>query len=339
MKRISVIATALLIVCVAAGAGAEIENCRVFFTRPGRGLNRHNPQNELVIAISRASRSILGAFYDISSKEIVDALTAAHARGIDVRLVTDDDNFDRSQVSRLIRSGIPVVCDSRGGLMHNKFAVIDGSVIWTGSYNTTGNGARRNNNNAVIVESPRLARIYRDEFDEMFYFHVFGNRHDTRPFMPLRNRLFRQKPGAGKIVALFAPENDIEGEIVRSIDMARKSICFMAFSFTSDVIGEAVIRAHKRGVLVRGIFEKRGSGSRYSEFIKMKIEGIPVRTDVNPYNMHHKVFIFDSSTVITGSYNFSAGAGARNDENVLIIRNPDIAGRYLGEFRRLYRER
>lgn len=44
---------------------------------------------------------------------------------------------------------------------------------------------------------------------------------------------------------------------------------------------------------------------------------------------HNKVVVVDGSTVITGSFNFSASA-ERNAENVLVIRGvPDLAARYL----------
>jgi len=52
--------------------------------------------------------------------------------------------------------------------------------------------------------------------------------------------------------------------------------------------------------------------------------------------MHHKVMIIDGQTVVTGSYNFSASAQNRNDENALVIHDPQIAAQYLGEFERIY---
>jgi phosphatidylserine/phosphatidylglycerophosphate/cardiolipin synthase-like enzyme len=54
--------------------------------------------------------------------------------------------------------------------------------------------------------------------------------------------------------------------------------------------------------------------------------------------MHHKFFIVDESIVVIGSYNFSRAAEERNDENVLIIHNPQIAGFFLQEFQSVYRQ-
>jgi phosphatidylserine/phosphatidylglycerophosphate/cardiolipin synthase-like enzyme len=54
--------------------------------------------------------------------------------------------------------------------------------------------------------------------------------------------------------------------------------------------------------------------------------------------MHHKVFIIDNQIVITGSYNFSRSAEERNDENILVIYNTDIAQEFLKEFKRVQAE-
>ena len=60
-----------------------------------------------------------------------------------------------------------------------------------------------------------------------------------------------------------------------------------------------------------------------------------MRLDGNPLNMHHKVIIIDESVVIFGSYNFSRSAEERNDENTLIIHNPELAAQFLAEFERV----
>ena len=61
-----------------------------------------------------------------------------------------------------------------------------------------------------------------------------------------------------------------------------------------------------------------------------------VRQDGNPYNLHSKVFIIDRAVVVMGSYNFSKNAEDSNDENVLILHNPDIAEAYYAEWERVW---
>ena len=54
--------------------------------------------------------------------------------------------------------------------------------------------------------------------------------------------------------------------------------------------------------------------------------------------MHHKVFIIDNETVITGSYNPTKHANEKNDENILVIHGREIAGEYVQEFLDLWGE-
>ncbi|HRL12927.1 MAG TPA: phospholipase D-like domain-containing protein, partial [Aggregatilineales bacterium] len=51
--------------------------------------------------------------------------------------------------------------------------------------------------------------------------------------------------------------------------------------------------------------------------------------------MHHKVFIVDDTHVITGSFNFSANAITSNDENLVIIHDPELARQYIAEYERV----
>jgi len=65
-------------------------------------------------------------------------------------------------------------------------------------------------------------------------------------------------------------------------------------------------------------------------------QNIEVRLDANPHNLHHKVIVIDGRTVITGSYNFSRSAETRNDENVVVLHDADVAASYLEEFERVF---
>jgi phosphatidylserine/phosphatidylglycerophosphate/cardiolipin synthase-like enzyme len=122
------------------------------------------------------------------------------------------------------------------------------------------------------------------------------------------------------------------------VEGAQRSIRFMAFSFTHDALGEAVLGRAEAGVDVQGIFETRGSETEFSELPRLYCADVPTRQDGNPGTFHHKVFVIDDQLLITGSLNFSDNADESNDENVLIINNPDIAAEYLKEFERRWAE-
>ncbi len=312
---------------------------RLFFTHPGRtsGTSAVTPERALVTVIRSARNSFYGAFFDLDSVPVGSALMEARKRGVDVRLVTDDSNYSNEMINSLMGSGIPVVSDNRRPLMHNKFAVVDGELLWTGSWNATKNCEAKNNNNAILIRSADLAAIYKQEFDEMFELRVFGYRKEPGVFGALKKN-YHVRIEDADINAYFSPDDDVERIIIKRIKKAKKSIRFMAFSFTSDGIGEAMIEKSRQGVSVSGVFEKRGAKSREGEYTKMRLEGLPVRLDANGGAMHHKVIIIDEERVITGSYNFSKNASRRNDENVLMIDSKDIAAQYLKEFDRIYRE-
>ena len=329
----------ILFLILAAQSAYTDKNWEVYFTNPSKLKKTGvvNPMDGLLCAIMNSKKCFYGAFYDISSIKIADELITAFNRGVDVKLVSENDTFSGTAITKIIESGIPVVADTGSGLMHNKFAIIDGTYVFTGSYNTTDNCTFRNNNNAILIHSPELADIYFSEFREMFESGIFGNKKEEGAFAELRKKYF-VKLDDMNINVYFAPEDNVEKIIHDRISKAEKSIRFMQFSFTSDDIGEAIIKKFKDGIPVEGVFEKNGSDTEYSEYIKMKIEDIPVRLDNNNYVMHHKVIIIDDNRVITGSFNISKNANSKNDENIIIIDSREVASKYIDEFNRIYGE-
>lgn len=135
----------------------------------------------------------------------------------------------------------------------------------------------------------------------------------------------------------FSPKGGCEGALLYWIGRANSSIHIMVYSFTLDSLGEALISAHSRGVEVKVIMEE-DQVSRYSEYEKLKRAGIPVRLDGNPALMHNKVAIIDGLILITGSYNWSKSAETRNNENLIIIMDKEIARLYEEEFTKLWRQ-
>jgi phosphatidylserine/phosphatidylglycerophosphate/cardiolipin synthase-like enzyme len=283
----------------------------------------------LIDFISSVQRSIDIAVYDFDLINVAEALIAARDRGVTVRLVTDSDNAGERAVSLLRQSGIAVVEDDRGDLMHNKFAVADGRFVWTGSWNFTEKDTYNYNNNAVLIESVDLARNYETVFEEMFTHKRFGR---GRP-PTLRTRFLIR---GVMVESYFSPEDQVSSKIIARLREAQRQIDFMVFSFTRDDIGQALLERAQAGVVVRGVFESTGSETRFSEFGRLQQAGLDVRQDGNPFLMHHKVIIIDERTVIFGSYNFSLNAEEDNDENLLIVDDPAFAAPFLTEFERIF---
>ncbi|MFL7791181.1 MAG: phosphatidylserine/phosphatidylglycerophosphate/cardiolipin synthase family protein [Anaerolineae bacterium] len=321
---------------------------RVYFTSPrypdDDAYHHGGLDEELAAVIGQAESSVDVAAYDFDLERVADALIAAHRRGVKVRFVTDSDNADEGAVQDLRRAGIPVVEDERdSGLMHDKFIVIDQVWIWTGSWNLTSNGTYRNNNNAVMIASPALAENYTAEFEEMFAgeFGPTSPADTPNPHVIITAELGEDADGQMQTKQIevenyFAPEDTVATQVIAEIRNAKSRIRFMAFTFTSDEIADALLERAQAGVVVQGVIEDRNAEGDYSQYDRL-LQDIPdIFPDGNPYIMHHKVIIIDEETVILGSYNFTASAEERNDENVLIIHDPEVAALFVQEFGRVY---
>ncbi|MCA9939058.1 MAG: hypothetical protein KC418_10460 [Anaerolineales bacterium] len=310
----------------------------IYFTNPTcpPEEERTGGLDEIVAdSISDAAVSVDVAAFDLDAPPIVNALIDLEKRGIPVRIVTDTDNADLSAINRLRRNGISVVEDKRSALMHNKFIVIDNRYVWMGSMNLTTNGVYCNNNNFVKFDVPQLAANYTVEMDEMYIDREFGPTSSE-------NTPYEQFTVQGVLLEnYFAPEKKLAPIIAAEIAGARRDIRFMAFSFTNDEIGEAMLERADAGISVRGVFETVGADTDYGYYPVLRdagISNINVRLDGNSRIMHHKVIILDNQTVIFGSFNFTDSANRQNDENVIIVHDPTFAGYFLQEFDAVWSE-
>lgn len=271
----------------------------------------------LLDVINSSSTYVHCAFFDVDLRDLINVMSDK-SHSVDVKLVVDDENYGKIK-------GAGVRKDDSTQYSHNKFCVVDEQIVTTGSMNPTDNGASKNNNNLLVIYSRYLARNYEDEFVELWN-GDFGKGEKVKyPLVYLNNH---------EVENYFCPEDFCSEKIIKEINKAEKSIYFMTFSFTSEAIADALLFNDKADV--RGLFEKRGSGSEYSQYERLKGFGLDVRLDTNPYTMHHKVFIIDNRTVITGSMNPTGSGDMKNDENILIIRDKDVAEKYVEEFWRLY---
>ncbi|MEK6826773.1 MAG: phospholipase D-like domain-containing protein [Nanoarchaeota archaeon] len=262
------------------------------------------------------SNNVDCAFFDLNLDGVINVL-----KNKNYRLIVDDSNSKKVDLDN-------IVVDNRNGLMHNKFCVLDDFKVITGSMNPTEFDAKRNNNNLIIIESRSLVENYMDEFEEMWN-GVFGGGEETRYSKVLFNGYL--------IENYFCPEDECEEQVLKVLRDARSRIYFMTFSFTSDKIGEEIVRNFYHGIDIRGVFEKTQAGSEYSEYHRFNDFEMDVKLDSNKGMMHHKVFIVDD-IVIFGSYNPTKSGDEVNDENVLIFHSIEIAEKFIGEFERLYEE-
>lgn len=312
----------------------------VYFTSPQIPFDKKYEggiEKYLINKIDSAQTSIDIAVYEFDIESVAQALIKAKERGVEIRVVYDNEYSDPDpQIGELKSAGIKAIPDNRSSFMHNKFFVFDNQCIWTGSFNISLNAAYRNNENALHFCSPEVAKNYSTEFSEMFN-GKFGSTSpsDTPyPTFTIEGVLIEN---------YFASEDDVMDKVISTVDQAKSSIHFMTYSFTDDNLGKTMINRSNNGVLVEGIFETVGANSSYtdpetevkrwlSECKALLNSGLDVRLDGNPRTFHHKVIIVDGQTVILGSFNFSSNANTQNDENLLIVHDPRLAGDYEQQY-------
>lgn len=300
----------------------------LYFTEPGTQNN--TAEEALIRAISGAKKSVDVAIYNLSLSTLSEALRAAHKKGVAVRMVMESDNMDNDAYDALKKAGVKIVGDRREALMHDKYVIIDGKEVWTGSANFTRTSFYSDNNNLIRIRSPRLAEAYLADFNAMFDADQFGTEKQNQ--ISITSTTVDGTP----IEIFFSPGSGADERVAELLNQAQSSISFMAYSFTSDDFANAIYARAKDGVEVAGVMDasqiQSNIGTEYAFFKRKKLD---VREDGNSGLMHHKVIIIDKKIVILGSYNFTASAENNNDENLLIIENSALAAAYLAEFARV----
>jgi phosphatidylserine/phosphatidylglycerophosphate/cardiolipin synthase-like enzyme len=315
------------------GYGVRGSWFELYFTDPANPFSSQGTggvDGPLAEAIDAARLSIDVAAYSISLNSVRFALINAHKRGVQVRIVMESTNMDRSDPQALIEAGIPIVGDNRQGLMHDKFMVIDKSEVWLGAMNFTDSGTYEDNNNMIRILSAKIAENYSLEFKEMFEDDLFGpdiNAQTPNPTVTIDGT---------QVDIYFSPDDGVLNALGNLLTRAEESIYFLAFSFTSNELGTLVRDKAEAGLTIGGVMdEEQISSNTGTEFDPFRQKGLDVLIDGNPGQMHHKLFIVDEKIVAFGSYNFSQSAEEKNDENIIIIYNADIAEQFMFEFFRV----
>lgn len=124
----------------------------------------------------------------------------------------------------------------------------------------------------------------------------------------------------GTIDVYYSPNGGATKAVVQEIRSARQEILVQAYSFTSKPIAKALIDARNRGVKIEAVLDKSNATAKYSAGTFLFNAGITVLIDSAHAIAHNKVMIIDKSTLITGSFNFTAAAENKNAENLLVFK-------------------
>lgn len=166
MRRAVRLALAIRLVLVLAlvllASAAAFASVNVYFSP---GVRQH-----ILPELQWAEKSIDVAMYAFTDSDLAWALVRARERGVEVRVRLDKGQAaGKYSKSRFLAGrGLAVRLHQGGGLMHHKFAVIDGRVVVTGSYNWTDNAEEENDENALVIADSEVAAVYAAEFERLW---------------------------------------------------------------------------------------------------------------------------------------------------------------------------
>ena len=135
-----------------------------------------------------------------------------------------------------------------------------------------------------------------------------------------------------EIQVFFSRVDQPRDAISQALGGASATVHIAMYYFTDRGLADAIIRARQRGVLVYVYLDRSQVQQQYSQARYLVAGGVPVRISSNRAIMHNKFAVVDGSTVLTGSYNWTAAADQKNDENLVVIHRADIAVRYKQRF-------
>ena len=302
----------------------------------------------------------------VAREKLKEALTGRAAAGVAIRILFDaaapvdrgdgDSGNDLAPAgSAEFLRGLALQAETKGitgrqqrrysknALMHQKYIIRDamspGAAVLCGSTNFTNDAFGLQENNILILRSHDLSSYYAADFADLW---------DHGEILPSSG--FEDTAtvaiGGVQVTVDFAPGQgqSIIREAVQAIDAAQERITIASMLITSGPVLAALSEALDRGLPVEGVcdgtqmaasmaqLQESGVGQdRIAAWAKLQPhlaqkQTVKYAPDAPHDFMHIKALVADN-TVVTGSFNFSNSARG-NAENLLIIRDEDLAGGY-----------
>lgn len=124
---------------------------------------------KLIKFIQSAKVSIDIAIFDINLEKLTNELIV-QSKKIAVRILVDrrQSGGQYSLVKKLIDARLKVRIGHQKKLMHNKFVIVDGKMLETGSFNFTAGATLNNDENQVYLTSPLILDRYKAHFERLW---------------------------------------------------------------------------------------------------------------------------------------------------------------------------
>jgi phosphatidylserine/phosphatidylglycerophosphate/cardiolipin synthase-like enzyme len=141
----------------------------------------------------------------------------------------------------------------------------------------------------------------------------------------------------------FGRERSLAATLVEALDLTQRTALLALYELKLPAAADAVIRAHRRGVAVRVVFDEGHArenpgpeAGRSVELQRVIDAGVEVRTlrGGGDYGiMHHKTAVLDGELVVAGSFNWTLAAEQRHYENLALRDDPAVVALFDADFR------
>ncbi len=320
------------------------------YTIPNESPSFLDPDNPMGVLglVRNAEESVYAAFAFFERTDLADELINAHASGVDVAVVVDDNSLDYEAVQDMITAGIPVYSDAEwenvtgySHTMHHKFMVVDGRHILIGTADPTWDGFKWDYQTIVAIrDAPELAYALTVEFMDL----AAGN-YGTWDENDVYAGIAGIDPVTGEVFTASVyqgPEHPLNVEEAYLVYSAGESIDAAYYMFTTSSRIEPLMTAFQdaitRGVTVTAVFDWSHNEDTPGRFAYTLYSwGAGVAFSKGYDLMHAKTLVADSRAMATGSYNPTGSGTAYNDESIIIVTG-SIAGEASSWIRDLYAE-
>ncbi len=291
--------------------------------------------------IDQAESTIDMAAMGIQHDDVLEALMEASSRGVKVRVVMDDEYYRPDEWQDLVDledSGVDLVTDTYGSpYMHNKFIIVDSTYLWTGSANFSSYDSTSNANSTLLFNSEAICGVYQNRFDRMWGDGTVGSGdcHQDQFGYPKNVTI-----NSDKVDVYFTPSWSVAERYKELIANAEEAIHFQIFAFTLDEIREAILDRCGE-VEIIGLYDEDQAtsyGSTIPDYWCDEATILPANVigGSGYKKMHQKLLLIDPTGskpfIATGSFNWTNAASESNDENVVILSDPELAELFEAEF-------
>lgn len=258
-----------------------------------------------------ARREIRMTMYQLTDRDVIAELIAAHRRGVSTRVILDDAFHGRatntSAFDTLRDAGVEVRWAPAAIIYHQKSFTVDGVISAIGTGNLT--KSHTDTRDAYILDTdPTDVRAIEATFDADYTATDIG------------------RPPAGTPSANLIWSPDARAQFLRRITAATSSLDITSEEFKDHAVVEAVAHTARRGITCRVLLTDNPAWHSALDTVTAAgcaVHLLPVRRGT--LYMHEKLLLIDDTTLVIGSHNLTTTSLLENRELSLTLTSTNAA--------------